>query len=84
MNEFVRGALTMASAVVAALFFRAWRDTRDRLFLAFSIAFWVLAIHWTLLAIAQIDTELHHYFYLTRALAFLLIAVAIADKNRRA
>jgi hypothetical protein len=83
MNEFVRGALTMASVLVAALFFRAWRETRDRLFLAFSIAFGVLAIHWTFLALSRVDTELHNYFYLTRALAFLLIALAIVDKNRR-
>lgn len=62
-------------------FFRFWKDTRDRLFFLFGLAFWVLAFHWYELAVDATE-ETRPYFYAIRLLAFLLIIAAIIDKNR--
>jgi hypothetical protein len=37
MNAALLGAIAMASLVAALFFLRFWRDTKDRLFLFFSI-----------------------------------------------
>lgn len=83
MNQFLRGALVMGCIVVAVLFLRCWRDSRDRLFLAFMLAFLVLALHWTILALAGASTETQHYFYITRLVAFAIIVTAVVERNRR-
>ena len=76
---FVSGMLC-ASYLVAALFFlRFWRDGRDRLFLFFSGAFALLAVHRLVLTVAEVDTP----GYVLRLVAFLLILGGIADKNLR-
>jgi hypothetical protein len=52
------------------------------LFVFFAVAFWVLALQW--ISVAAIDpADEHRYlFYLLRLVAFTLIGVGIADKNR--
>ncbi len=82
MNQMLFGALVMASFVVGLFFFRFWRDTRDRLFAWFGLAFWVLALNWLGLGVTQAAEETRTYFYLLRALAFSLIIVGIVEKNR--
>jgi hypothetical protein len=57
--------------------------SRDRLFRFFSIAFWILAAHWTALGIVNPAEETRHYLYLLRLLAFAVILVGVIDKNRR-
>jgi uncharacterized membrane protein HdeD (DUF308 family) len=44
MEHFIMGAIAMASAVVALFFLRFWRDTGDRLFAMFALAFLLLGI----------------------------------------
>ncbi|HEX6961002.1 MAG TPA: DUF5985 family protein [Lacipirellula sp.] len=111
MEHFIMGAIAMASAVVALFFFRFWRDTGDRLFAMFALAFLLLGItrmglamaHDTPKAAAAADQatvdeeepagevegalpeveESQTHWYWVRLAAFLLIVVAIADKNRR-
>ena len=83
VNQFLRGAIVMACVVAATLFLRCWRDSRDRLFLAFMLAFLVLALHWAILALAGASTETEHYFYITRLVAFTIIAIAVVERNRR-
>jgi len=46
------------------------------------MAFWLLAAHWTALAIVGAVDETRHYFYSVRLAGFLLVLVAIAHKNR--
>ncbi len=80
MNDFLHGAVTMASASVFLFFLRYWRSTRDRLFALFSAAFGLLTIHWLLIGtLPALVTPAHTL----RFAAFLLIAVAVFDKNRR-
>jgi Family of unknown function (DUF5985) len=80
MNQFLRGALAMASFAIGLFFLRYWRVTRDRLFPLFSAAFWLLGLNWTL---ASLTPSLSDHAYAVRFLAFVLIALAVLDKNRR-
>lgn len=82
MNEFVSGALAAAYLVAALHFVLFWSRTDDRLFAAFGIAFAMLAAQRTALTILALDPDAAVWLYAVRALAFLLIAYAIVDKNR--
>ncbi len=79
MSVFLSGALTMAYAVAALYFLRFWRDSHDRLFGFFSAAFWLLALQRAIVTLCDVGEAI----YLVRALAFVLIIIAIVDKNRR-
>jgi hypothetical protein len=83
LEQFIMGAVAMASAVVALFFLRFWRETADRLFGMFSLAFLLLGISRFGLAMSQLDSESHTHWYWVRLAAFLLILAAIVDKNRR-
>ena len=83
MEEFIMGAIAMASAIVALFFLRFWRETGDRLFGMFAIAFLLLGITRLGLSVSRDMSEGQTYWYWARLAAFVLILVAIADKNRR-
>jgi hypothetical protein len=84
MSNFIWGACAMASLVIAAFFWKFYRRTSDRLLAMFALAFVTLSVHWIGLGIAQPQEDTRHYFFVLRLLAFLIIAVAIVDKNRTA
>jgi hypothetical protein len=82
MHQFLFGAIGMGFAVAGLFFVRFWRETRDRLFALFALAFFVLAANRVgLVLMAQHDVK-GDYLYWVRILAFGLIIVAIVDKNR--
>ena len=81
-NQFLWGALTMASAITGLYFLKFWKTSHDRLFIFFALAFWILALNWVVLAFTHPQPETRHYSFLIRLLAFALIVVAILDKNR--
>ncbi len=74
----------MAALAIGVFFFRFWKQTADRLFLLFCIAFCLLTLNWIALAVVMPTSEARHYFYLLRFGAFLLIVIAVIDKNRSA
>ena len=80
MTEFLNGATTLACLAIGLFFFRYWRETRDRLLGIFAVAFWVFAVNRVLLLV--LDDEAEIWVYVSRAAAFLLIILAIVDKNR--
>jgi hypothetical protein len=82
MSEFLTGMAAAGSLGVGLFFLRLWRETHDRFFAFFGVAFWVLALNWLALAWVTPAAENRHYFYVVRLAAFLLIIVAIIDKNR--
>ena len=82
MSEFLTGVAAAGSLAVGLFFLRLWHETRDRFFAFFGTAFWVLALNWLALAWATPAAEHRHYFYIARLVAFLLIILAIMDKNR--
>jgi hypothetical protein len=83
MRQFLWGALSMGSAVVALYFLRYWRVTRDPLFAYFSVAFAVMGLNWVGLALIDPGAESRHTLYLLRLAAFVLIIIGIVNKNRR-
>ena len=83
MNDLIAGAL-IAGYLVAALFFlRFWSASRDRLFVLFAAAFLLLAIQRVALAVTHDTLEHQTPFYAVRLAAYVLILVAIVEKNRR-
>jgi hypothetical protein len=81
MIEFLSGAVTLGFVVAAAFFYRFWRRTRDRLFLAFAAAFAMFALNQFLAAALVVVLEPNSLIYALRVLGFLLIIAAIVDKN---
>jgi hypothetical protein len=80
---FMNGAIAMGFAVAGLYFLRFWRDTRDRLFVFFAAAFWVLALERIGLLYVGPDEAARAAVYLARLAGFSLIIVGIVDKNRR-
>ena len=80
--SMMSGATVMACFVSALFFLRFWRTTRDRLFLLFAVAFGMMALHWMGLALTSPDYEFRPLLYGVRLAAFVVILLAIADKNR--
>jgi hypothetical protein len=78
----VSGAIAMGYAVAGLFFLRFWSETRDRLFLIFTGAFWLLGLQRLALAFSRDMVEEHTGLYLIRLFAFVLILGAIVDKNR--
>jgi hypothetical protein len=83
VNQFLWGALATCAWIIGIFFLRFWRLHGDRLFLFFFVAFWALAFNWLWLALVPSVDETRHYAYLLRLLAFTVIIIGVADKNRR-
>jgi hypothetical protein len=81
ITQFMLGAIVMACFVAGIFFLRFWRKTHDRLFAMFAAAFWLLGVNWLALGFVVQD-EVRTVLYVVRLLAFILILVAIIDKNR--
>jgi Family of unknown function (DUF5985) len=81
MIEYLSGAITLGYLVAAGFFARFWRRTHDRLFLAFGVAFLLLALNQAAAWWLGDADERVGYTYLLRILGFVLILVAIVDKN---
>lgn len=80
MREFLSGMLVMGDLVAALFFLRFWRQSRDRLFLMFAVAFTLLAVQRGVLT--TVPEQYAALVYGVRLLAFFLIMWAIWDKNR--
>lgn len=80
---FIAGLIAMGHLVAGLFFLRFWVHTKDRLFLAFAGAFWLLATNQTLLALTG-EVEERSWIYLLRIAAFGLIIVAVIAKNKAA
>ncbi|MGH8219596.1 MAG: DUF5985 family protein [Steroidobacteraceae bacterium] len=85
MRMFVWGLLTMACTVAAIFFFHYWRVSRERLFAYFTVAFAAMALDWLGHAFVPDPTNsLRPEVYAVRLFAFIVILIAIIDKNRNA
>lgn len=82
MTQFLAGASALASLAIALFFLRFWRQTADRFFVLFALAFGVFAVNRTALAAIDPENESRWWIYLLRLAAFALIIVAVVDKNR--
>jgi len=82
INQLISGAMVMAYFVAGTFFFRFWKSTCDRLFLIFGCAFYLLGIQRLMLALDTGTFEDTTTLYIVRLIAFILILIAIIDKNR--
>lgn len=83
LYDFLSGAVTMGFFVAGLFFLRFWTRTREGLFIAFALAFWLLGLMQSLLVFTDMPVEERSWLYLLRLAAFALILVSIALKNRR-
>jgi len=80
INAWLSGAIFMASMVIALFFYRYWRQSRDRLFIYFGLAF-VLEGTQRLVQSWWPDATDVPQFSL-RLVEYALILIAIVQKNR--
>jgi len=81
MDIFILGAVAMACMVASLFFFKFYWQTRDILFLMFSVSFLVETVNRTALAEMRVEGEGHPSLYLIRLLSYLLILAGIISKN---
>jgi hypothetical protein len=82
LGSFLSGAVTLGYLVGALFFVRFWRKSGERLFLMFAISFGLLALNQFLAFALDVISEPYSFVYGIRVLAFLLIIIAIVEKNR--
>ena len=82
MNELLLGAIAALCLVAGLIFWRYWRDTRDRFFVFFALSFWLEGASRVLIGAARAWNEDTPFHYLLRLAAYVLILLAIWDKNR--
>lgn len=80
LNQFLSGAMMLGYIAAGLFFLRFYRQTSDRLFLFFGIAFWIFGLNRVAMIIT--NDEVQPIFYVVRLLAFSVILLAIVDKNR--
>lgn len=79
---FVEGVLSAGYLIASLFFFRFWRDTGDRLFAFFGASFALLTVQRTILALGSGASDHTARIYSIRLVAYVLILIAIYDKNR--
>lgn len=80
INAWLSGAIVMGALVIALFFLRYWRHSREKLFVYFSMAFFLEGAHRMLQAWPTEDLDMPQY--LLRLIEYGLILVAIIQKNR--
>ena len=83
LATLLSGAIAMGFAAAGLFFLRFWWESRDRLFLMFAIALFVLSAGRIVLSLLYDLQEERILLYLIRLTGFVIILVAIADKNFR-
>lgn len=81
MIEMLSGALLFSYFVAGVHFLRFWKKTGDRLFIHFAVAFWLFTLNQIATSVPVVVNETRGYEYLLRVLGFLVIIVAIVEKN---
>jgi hypothetical protein len=82
MYSFISGAVMLGCWVIALFFWRFWKQTSDRLFQIFSLSFFVLGVERLIPVLLHIEDKPQTFLYVLRLIAFILILVAIINKNR--
>lgn len=83
IESFLLGVIVTASLTAGMYFLKFWRNTRDPLFLAFSLAFTIEGLNRIGVLFLEHPNEGSPGIYIVRLLAFLVILGAIFWKNRQ-
>jgi peptidoglycan/LPS O-acetylase OafA/YrhL len=81
MMPFLHGMVTMGFLIAGLFFLRFWRRTKDRLFIVFALAFWLLALNQAFLGFAGDTDPNESWEFLPSLGAFGLLILAILIKN---
>jgi hypothetical protein len=82
-DTFLAGTTCMSYLVICLFFLHFWKKTGDRLFLFFTAAFAIFMTERITRLFMHGDTDWAPYVYSVRLTGFIVILLAIADKNRR-
>lgn len=82
--DFLSGAVTFAYVLAGLFFLRFWRRTGDMLFVAFAVAFGLMAANQVGFSLYGSQAESAGWIYLLRVAAYVLIIIAIVGKNLQA
>lgn len=82
VEGFLLGVIVTASLTAAGFFWRFYRQTRDKFFLAFAGAFLIEGINRMSFLLIDKPSEGSPAIYMVRLVAFLLLLGAIVAKNR--
>ena len=83
MSDFLQGGTMVGAFAIALFFLRYWKDTSDRLFAAFAVAFTLFGTSRIALHLIDVESEARVWVFGLRALAFMTIIAAVVDKNLR-
>lgn len=83
IDGFLLGVIVTCTLVAAAFFYRFWRKTREWLFLAFALAFFIEGVNRMSFLSLDDPTGGNVVAYSIRLISYLLILAAIAHRNRR-
>jgi hypothetical protein len=81
VRSWMNGAISMGYLIVACFFFQYWRETRERLFVFFTIGFVVLAVNRTMYALMFGDADALSFSL--RLAGYLVILGGIIDRRLR-
>lgn len=82
MQQAILGGITVACLLAGLFFLSYWRSSGDRFFVYFMLSFWIQAANHGAMAASSSWSEGSSAQYLVRVLAYVLILVAIWEKNR--
>jgi hypothetical protein len=82
VNQLLLGAIALGFFTIGLFFLKFWRAGHDRFFLFFALSFFVQAGNRVALGLSESPNEGSALHYWVRLVAYLLILVAIIDKNR--
>ncbi|RYZ58044.1 MAG: hypothetical protein EOP07_08180 [Proteobacteria bacterium] len=83
MNILLSGAMMALCWIVSLFFLRFYIKSRDRLFACFSWSFFMLGVERLVISVYEISNEKVGAVICIRLISFILILLAIIDKNRR-
>ena len=81
MQYFLMGTIAMGYAAVTLFFLRFCKKSRDRFFALFALAFFFMAANRVVMAVLNEPQEHSLWPYLLRLFGYLIILLAIVDKN---
>jgi hypothetical protein len=82
IQGFFLGVIVTGSLTAAAFFLKFWRQTADRLFLGFGLAFAIEGFNRLAFLFLETPNEGDPLIYTVRLFSYLLILAAIINKNR--
>lgn len=82
LNGFLLGVIVTATLTAAAFFYKFWKQTRDLLFLGFASAFMIEGLNRISFLFIEAPNEGDPLIYTVRLFSYLLILLAIINKNR--